>query len=1240
MAKKLSNSDLFDSNLFIEPRIQAEEFLKVIKEIGKTTTASVKEQAKVLQQFSKISGLDELRKIKAAIDKINNSTNEMLKLQNEERRLKQSLSEETLKQTKANEKLKAQINAQNKAIREQIKNEQALLIIQNKEVKSIQDLQTRNNALVRTRKNLDLTTKQGTAEYKKLTAEINRNNTALKQHDAAIGNYQRNVGNYGQALKGFGTQLLGILGAGSFLSVVKNAVDINAKFGQSMADLKAITGATDEQMKFFEETAINQAKGLDGSTASATEYVEALKLIASAKPELLENAAALNELTQSALVLADASGLELPDAATRLTDAMNQFGASSREADRYINVLAAGSQKGAVEIPELTEALLGFGAVAKSSNITIEESTALIEALGEKGLKGSEAGNKLKNILVKLSAAKGLSKEAQQGFANAGIDVNILSDKTLSLNDRLKELSKAQDDEVALLKIFGAENIVAAKTLLGQVDRVDQLKDSITGTNTAYEQQEERNKSLSAELKKLGNAWESSMIGFGRGGGELSRVIRFIRENLDTIIVTIVKLVKAFAVFKTAQTLFKAGEIGAKAYSSAISLFAKNTEGATKSFKALDSSMKANVIGLVALAVYELADALDIFGDKAAALEQERKKARVEALQESVKSTIDSASEKLRIIDDTNKVELSKLAEGSKERAVFEQKIRDEKINSLKFEINKRNDLLAIDNKKQLAVLEKATEEKLKKDGLLKKGQSFERTDATQFANETKDVRDSIKQEIEGIQSLLDELTVEENENINSVTSTVKTQSLAQLKEREKKIEDSKKLELEFKRWLEDLNAENITNEREQDVEKEKLSFERAKEGLIAKFETLGKLTKEQEAQKLAIEEALLLDHNQKLDEINKKHDKTELDDTIKSLDLEYKIREEYLLRTEKDQEKLDAKLLQLSIDKAKDELTILEGNAAAQEEIINKQIELDNLLNTQRIKGQEKFNNAITKGVEGVKKAADDEKARLEDLKNAATELADEVANAFIDASKRREEQLDKEITNSEKRQDELRGMAERGVLEADQSLAAEERKQAELERKKIAEQKKQQRIELASTVFKSYAGHVDSNDKSPLSSTIRDITSLAAFIRSIPAFIEGTESVEKTLKPTLNTGQDDYLIRVDGKERILNPEQNKDLAGLSNDEVVRIVKESRSLKGHSAGAVQNVKISEAFNNSLRWQDNSQIIAKFDSLERAINNKPVQYIAIDKVTGAIVEQIKTSSKVFTTHYKKPNING
>jgi TP901 family phage tail tape measure protein len=270
-----------------------------------------------------------------------------------------------------------------------------------------------------------------------------------------------------------------------FVGAIGNAFEISKKFEQGIADLSAITGATGADLEYYSKKAIEVGATTKGG---ANAVVEAYKLIGSAKPELLENAEALNAVTESAITLAKASGLELPEAATALTDAMNQFGAGAEKANSFIDALANGAKFGAAEIPQVTESLLKFGAVASSSNISVEESVGLIELLAEKGLKGAEAGTALRNVLLKIAAPDALPKDAIKAMEALGINVEKLSDKSLPVQERLAILKPLLSDTAAVVKVFGTENAVAATNILANTERLGELTSKMGEVGTAQEQ--------------------------------------------------------------------------------------------------------------------------------------------------------------------------------------------------------------------------------------------------------------------------------------------------------------------------------------------------------------------------------------------------------------------------------------------------------------------------------------------------------------------------------------------------------------------------------------------------------------------------------------------------------------------------------------------------------------------------------------------------------------------------------
>lgn len=387
-------------------------------------------------------------------------------------------------------------------------------------------------------------------QYRETTNAAKQADQQLKRIDQRVGDNFRNVGNYTGAINKLSSGL-GMLGLSFGIgSIVSSGVGKIVEFDQSIADLSAITGATGKDLEYFKTQANELGIGVEGG---ASAVVEAYKLIGSAKPELLANAEALNQVTKSAITLAQAAGMEVPEAATALTDAMNQFGAGADEADKFINVLAAGSKFGAVEIPQVTEALLKFGAVAKNSGVSIEESGALIEALGEKGLKGAEAGTALRNVMLKLSAPDALPKEAVDRLTALGINFDVLRDKSIPFTDRMRELKPLLTDNAAMVKTFGMENAVAATNLIQLTDRTDELKQQMTGTNTAYEQAEVRTQTLGHALMELKNSFYSLFTTIQSGEGSGQFIIDFLKwfaQNLPMIISFMFKLVKAWLAYQ------------------------------------------------------------------------------------------------------------------------------------------------------------------------------------------------------------------------------------------------------------------------------------------------------------------------------------------------------------------------------------------------------------------------------------------------------------------------------------------------------------------------------------------------------------------------------------------------------------------------------------------------------------------------------------------------------------------
>ena len=176
--------------------------------------------------------------------------------------------------------------------------------------------------------------------------------------------------------KGLSSLAKGLGGIGAAVGAATTLQDIvrsSMELEKSLSSLGSLTGATAEDLKYFERTAID----LSTSTSQgAAEIVEAFKLIGGQRAELLDSREALVSVTRSAITLAEAAETDVPTAAKALTGALNQMGAGAEAADSYINAMAAGAQAGAGEIDYLMKAIEKSGGTASATGVAFNELVA------------------------------------------------------------------------------------------------------------------------------------------------------------------------------------------------------------------------------------------------------------------------------------------------------------------------------------------------------------------------------------------------------------------------------------------------------------------------------------------------------------------------------------------------------------------------------------------------------------------------------------------------------------------------------------------------------------------------------------------------------------------------------------------------------------------------------------------------------------------------------------------------
>lgn len=296
----------------------------------------------------------------------------------------------------------------------------------------------------------------------------------------------------------------------------------------SMADLSAITGVTGGKLKEIEGYARENAKAFGGDAAQSA---ESYKLILSQlNPEIAKVPTALKAMGENISILSKTMGGDTVAATEVLTTALNQYQvstddpiAASKEMASMMNIMAAAAKEGSAELPQIKQALEQSGMAAKTANVSFAETNAAIQVLDKAGKRGAEGGVALRNVMAILSEGRFLPREVKAELAAAGVNINTLGDRSLTLADRLKPLQKITGDAALMTKLFGRENMNAAIAVVSGISEIERYTGAIQNTTTATEQAAIVMESPAEKAKRLQAKIDDLKISvFNATGGWLS----------------------------------------------------------------------------------------------------------------------------------------------------------------------------------------------------------------------------------------------------------------------------------------------------------------------------------------------------------------------------------------------------------------------------------------------------------------------------------------------------------------------------------------------------------------------------------------------------------------------------------------------------------------------------------------------------------------------------------------------
>lgn len=295
----------------------------------------------------------------------------------------------------------------------------------------------------------------------------------------------------GSALKGAATAVAAATTAAGGLAAA--SVKVGSNFESSMSQVAATMGLTTADIANGSEEfeILSQAAKDAGATTafSASQASEALNYLALAGYDAQTAADAL----PAVLNLAAAGSMDLAYASDLATDAMAALGieASNENLTRFGDEMAKTASKANTSVAQLGEAILTVGGTAKSLAGGTTELNAALGVLANRGIKGSEGGTALRNVILSLSAP---TDKAADAMKSLGLEVYDASGNMRPLNEIFKDLNASMENmsegekTQVLNEIFNKVDLKSAQALLaGCGDEFDNLADAIANSGGAMQ---------------------------------------------------------------------------------------------------------------------------------------------------------------------------------------------------------------------------------------------------------------------------------------------------------------------------------------------------------------------------------------------------------------------------------------------------------------------------------------------------------------------------------------------------------------------------------------------------------------------------------------------------------------------------------------------------------------------------------------------------------------------------------
>ena len=298
----------------------------------------------------------------------------------------------------------------------------------------------------------------------------------------------------------------------------KEVVTVGMEFDTQMSKVKAISGATADEMEALRDKAKEMGETTKFTASEAGEAFEYMAMAGWKSSDMLNG-------IEGIMNLAAASGESLGTTSDIVTDALTAFGLSAKDAGHFADVLAAAATNANTDVGKMGQSFKYVAPLAGAMSYSAEDIAVALGLMANAGIKADMAGTSLRNVLQRMAKP---TKESDNAMRELGLRLYDEQGRMYSLMEIMQQMRGAFSHIIIPIEEYDAA--------VAELDQ--QLADGTIKQKKYEEALEELNlRAFGAEGAEKARA--AAMLGGARALAGLLAIANATEEDFDALTASI-----------------------------------------------------------------------------------------------------------------------------------------------------------------------------------------------------------------------------------------------------------------------------------------------------------------------------------------------------------------------------------------------------------------------------------------------------------------------------------------------------------------------------------------------------------------------------------------------------------------------------------------------------------------------------------------------------------------------------